>query len=58
MNSDDETGWDKKESICCFCGVLKDVSIYLMGRTALWEIRENASKDQTFLKSFAPAGGL
>lgn len=48
VDSDDETGWDKKESIAVLH--LKDVSIYLMGRIALWEIQENALMDQTFFK--------
>lgn len=51
VDSDDETGWDKKESIAVLH--LKDVSIYLMGRIALWEIQENALMDQTFFKGTA-----
>lgn len=51
VDSDDETGWDKKESIAVLH--LKDVSIYLMRRIALWEIQENALMDQTFFKGTA-----
>lgn len=46
-------GTKKKELPCYICGVLKDVSIYLMGCIALWEIQENALMDQTFFKGTA-----